>query len=135
MADPAARTRAISRERLYADHPLTGRDKRNRHGRPWKHSDASAAHICAFGWEARDFALIGVDRKTYSLADVRGPMGTLVIFICNHCPYVKASIKRIVAEANALRKIGIGTIAIMPNDTTVYWEDSFGNMQMFAVRM
>jgi hypothetical protein len=65
--------------------------------------------ICDFGWKARDFALKGVDGKTYTLADVRGPKGTLVIFICNHCPYVKTSIGRIVAEARGLREIGIGT--------------------------
>ena len=80
----------------------------------------STANICAFGWKARDFALKGVDGKTYSLIDVRGPNGTLIVFICNHCPYVKASIGRIVAEAGALREIGIGTIAIMPNDTGAY---------------
>jgi peroxiredoxin len=90
--------------------------------------------ICAFGWKARDFALKGTDGKTYALADVRGPKGTLVVFICNHCPYVKASIGRIVAEAKALREIGIGTIAIMPNDTATYREDSFENMQAFAAR-
>src|ERR1700758_2856487 len=88
--------------------------------------------ICDFGWKARDFALKGVDGKTYRLADVRGPKGTLVAFICNHCPYVKASIDRIVAEANSLRGLGIGTIAIMPNDTAAYREDSFENMQAFA---
>ena len=54
------------------------------------------ADICPFGWKARDFALKAVDGKTYSLADIRGPKGTLVVFICNHCPYVKASISRIV---------------------------------------
>ena len=113
--------------------PLTGMDKRNRRGRPRKLGDDGAANICAFGWKARDFALTGVDRKTYSLADVRGPKGTVVVLICNHCNYVKASIDRIVSEANALREIGIGTIAIMSSDTTVYWEDSFGNMQLFAV--
>ena len=86
------------------------------------------------GWKARDFRLQGIDGKTYSLAEVRGPTGTLVVFICNHCPYVKASINRIVAEANALREIGIGTIAIMPNDTEAYLEDSFDNMKMFAAR-
>src|ERR1700751_2771331 len=90
--------------------------------------------ICHFGWKARDFALKGVDGKTYSLADIRGPKGTLVVFICNHCPYVKASIDRIVAEANALREIGIGTIAIMPNDTATYREDSFDNMKAFAAK-
>ena len=73
--------------------------------------------ICVFGWKAHDFALKGVDGKTYTLADARGSKGTLVVFICNHCPYVKASIGRIVTEAKALREIGIGTIAIMPNDT------------------
>ena len=92
------------------------------------------ASICAFGWKARDFALKGIDGKTYSLADVRGPKGTLVVFICNHCPYVKASIGRIVAEAKALRDIGIGTIAIMPNDTETYREDSFDNMKAFAAK-
>jgi peroxiredoxin len=88
----------------------------------------------AIGWKARDFALQGIDGKIYSLADVRGPKGSLVVFICNHCPYVKASIDRIVAEANALREIGIGTIAIMPNDTETYAEDSFENMKTFAER-
>ena len=90
--------------------------------------------ICDFGWKARDFALKGVDGKTYTLADVRGPKGTLVVFICNHCPYVKASIDRIVAEARALNEIGIGTIAIMPNDPAAYAEVSFDNMQAFAAR-
>ena len=78
--------------------------------------------VHAIGWKAGDFALAGIDGKTYSLAEVRGPNGTLVVFICNHCPYVKASIARIVAESNALRQIGIGTIAIMPNDTDAYPE-------------
>jgi peroxiredoxin len=93
---------------------------------------SSGNSICAFGWKARDFALKGIDGRVYSLADVRGPRGTLVIFICNHCPYVKASIERIVSEAAALREIGIGTIAVMPNDTATYVEDSFDNMKVFA---
>jgi len=88
----------------------------------------------AIGWKANDFALQGIDGKTYSLAEVRGPKGTLVVFICNHCPYVKGSISRIVAEAKALRQIGIGTIAIMPNDTENYPEDSFDNMKAYAAR-
>ena len=92
----------------------------------------SKASICDFGWKARDFALKGVDEKTYRLTNVRGPKGTLVVFICNHCPYVKASIGRIVAEAKALSEIGIGTIAIMPNDTKAYREDSLDNMKAFA---
>lgn len=86
------------------------------------------------GWKALDFTLPAVDGKTYSLADVRGPKGTLVVFICNHCPYVKASIGRIVAEAQALRDLGVGTLAIMPNDTDAYREDSFDNMKAFAAR-
>src|SRR6516225_2731268 len=88
----------------------------------------------AIGWKANDFAIQGIDGKTYSLAEVRGPKGTLVVFICNHCPYVKASINRIVDEAEALDEIGIGTIAIMPNDTEAYAEDSFENMKTFAAR-
>ena len=86
------------------------------------------------GWKAAAFALKGIDGKTYSLADIRGSKGTLVVFICNHCPYVKASINRIVAESKALREIGIGTIAIMPNDANSYSEDSFENMRAFAAR-
>jgi peroxiredoxin len=84
------------------------------------------------GWKARDFALKGVDGKSYGLADVRGARGTLVAFICNHCPYVKAVIGRLVEEAKALQVIGIGTIAIMPNDTASYPADSFDNMKTFA---
>jgi peroxiredoxin len=94
----------------------------------------SKVDICDFGWRAKDFSLKGVDGKTYTLADVRGPKGTLIVFICNHCPYVKASISRIVAEAKALREIGIGTIAIMPNDTETYREDSFDHMKVFAAK-
>lgn len=88
----------------------------------------------AIGWKANDFALQGIDGKAYSLANIRGPKGTLIAFICNHCPYVKASISRIVAEAKALRETGIGTIAIMPNDSEAYPEDSFDNMKAFAAR-
>jgi hypothetical protein len=69
-----------------------------------------------------------------SLSDVRGPKGTVVVFICNHCPYVKASITRIVAEAKVLGELGIGTIAIMPNDAESYPEDSFDNMKAFAAK-
>jgi peroxiredoxin len=90
------------------------------------------ASICDFGWKARDFSLRGVDGKTYTLADIRGKSGTLVMFICNHCPYVKAAIGRIVREANALRALGIGAIAIMPNDTKISPGDSFDKMQAFA---
>jgi peroxiredoxin len=90
--------------------------------------------ICSFGWKPPDFSLNGVDGRTYRLADVRGPKGTLIAFICNHCPYVQAVIGRLVAEANALRAIGIGSIAIMPNDTETYRADSFDNMKAFAAK-
>jgi peroxiredoxin len=92
----------------------------------------SHANICDFGWKARDFALRGLDGRSYSLSDVRAAKGTLVVFICNHCPYVRAVIDRLVEEANALKAIGVGTIAINPNDTDAYPEDSFENMQVFA---
>jgi peroxiredoxin len=92
----------------------------------------ATANICDFGWKARDFALAGVDGKTWSFADVRGPKGTLVAFICNHCAYVKAVIGRLVEEANAMREIGIGSIAVMSNDTENYPQDSFENMKVFA---
>jgi peroxiredoxin len=88
--------------------------------------------ICNFGWKARNFELKGVDGKTYSLADVRGPKGSLVVFICNHCPYVRSAIDRLVEEAKALKAIGIGTIAINSNDAESYPEDSFENMKAFA---
>jgi peroxiredoxin len=94
----------------------------------------SKNNICDFGWKARDFTLKGVDGQSYALADIRGPKGSLVLFICNHCPYVKASIGRIVAEAEALAEIGVGTIAIMPNDTATCREDSFDNMKAFAAK-
>lgn len=88
--------------------------------------------ICDFGWKAPDFALKGIDGKTYALKDVRGPKGTLVAFICNHCPYVKAIVDNLAHEARELQALGIGVIAIMPNDTKSYPEDSFDNMKTFA---
>ena len=94
----------------------------------------STANICAFGWKARDFALKGVDGKTYSLADVRGPNGTLVVFICNHCPYVKASIDHMVAEAKALGEIGVRTIGHHAERYRDLPEDSFDNMKAFATK-
>jgi peroxiredoxin len=90
--------------------------------------------ICDFGWKAVDFSLKGIDGKTYNLADVRGPNGALVMFICNHCPYVKAVIDHIVRDAGELARHGIGAVGIMPNDTVAYPEDSFENMKAFAER-
>lgn len=88
--------------------------------------------VCDFGWKAVDFSLKGIDGKTHSLADLRGPRGTLVMFICNHCPYVKAVIGRIVAEAKALAPQGINCVAVMSNDTDRYPEDGFDAMTRFA---
>lgn len=88
--------------------------------------------LCTFGWPAPDFRLPGIDGKTYSLAEVRGEKGTLVMFICNHCPYVKAIVARLVRDAADLQALGIGVVAISANDAAEYPEDSFDNMQKFA---
>jgi peroxiredoxin len=88
--------------------------------------------ICNFGWPAVDFVLPGTDGKQYSIADVRGPNGLLVMFICNHCPYVKAVRERLVRDCRELAGLGIGSIAIMSNDPADYPEDSFENMQRVA---
>jgi len=88
--------------------------------------------ICDFGRKAVDFALPGVDGKTYALRDVAGPNGLLVMFICNHCPYVKAVIERIVRDVAELKTLGVGAIAIMSNDPTEYPEDSFENMRLLS---
>ena len=90
------------------------------------------SQVCDYGWEAIDFSLKSVDEKYYSLKDLKGNNGTLIMFICNHCPYVKAVSKKIMYEANELKKIGVNSIAIMSNDVEVYPEDSFVNMQLFA---
>jgi peroxiredoxin len=88
--------------------------------------------LCEFGWKAKEFSLKGVDGKTWRFADVRGKKGTLVVFICNHCPYVRAVIDRLAEEAKTLQAMGIGVIAIMPNDTKISPGDSFENMKAFA---
>lgn len=93
---------------------------------------AATTPICDFGCKARDFDLEAVDGNRYTLADVRGTKGTLVMFLCNHCPYVRAVIDRIVEEASDLQADAIGVIAIMPNDTYAYPEDSPERMRAFA---
>jgi peroxiredoxin len=93
---------------------------------------AEQTPICDFGWKAPLFNLRGVDGKPYSLEQLRGPNGTLVMFICNHCPYVKAVIDRIVRDVDELRPLGINAVAISSNDVVHYPEDSFDNMQRFA---
>ena len=93
---------------------------------------AATTPICDFGWKAVDFSLTGVDGKTYTLKDIAGSRGTLVMFICNHCPYVRAIVDRLVRDAKALQDQGIGVIAIMSNDTLTYPDDSFDNMKVFS---
>ena len=88
--------------------------------------------VCDFGWKAVDFDLAGVDGKRHSLSSARGPNGLLVMFICNHCPYVKAVIDRIVRDCRDLAGHGVGSIAIMSNDPTDYPEDAFDNMKRVA---
>jgi len=81
------------------------------------------------GWTAGDFDLPGTDGEHHSLADLRGAKGTLVMFICNHCPYVKAVLDDIIADARELEAAGVASVAIMPNDTRAYPADSFDNMK------
>lgn len=96
---------------------------------------AASPPICDFGRKAPDFRLPATDGATYSLADVAGPKGTLVMFICNHCPYVQAILDRIVRDARDLEALGIGVVAISSNDAEMYPEDSFANMKSLASRM
>jgi len=88
--------------------------------------------VCDFGWKARNFDLPGVDGKRHTLESACGKNGLLVMFICNHCPYVKAIRERIIRDAKELLQYGINSIAIMSNDPTDYADDSFENMKKVA---
>ena len=88
--------------------------------------------ICDFGQKAEKFKLKSINNELISLEDIKGINGTLIMFICNHCPYVKAIIKDLVEDCNNLKKDGINSVAIMSNDTKNYPEDSFDNMVQFA---
>lgn len=83
-------------------------------------------------FQAPDFTLKNIDGKMLSLNDVSGKNGTVIAFICNHCPYVKAIIERFVSTAKDLQEKGVNVVAIMPNDAENYPEDSFDNMKTFA---
>ncbi len=89
-------------------------------------------HLCNFGWKATDWTLKDPHGKSYCLADSMGEQGLLIAFICNHCPYVKAIIKRLVADSNVLAQEGVNTIAIMSNDYKYVPEDNPDNMLKFA---
>jgi peroxiredoxin len=93
---------------------------------------AMQTRVCDFGRKAVDFDLPGTDGARHTLASVRGPNGLLVMFICNHCPYVQAIRERIVRDCGELAAHGIGSVAIMSNDPADYPEDSFANMQRVA---
>ena len=88
--------------------------------------------ICDFGKKADNFKLKSTENKIISLNDVKGENGTLIMFICNHCPYVLATIKEAVKNCKELENDGIKSLAIMSNDPKVYEEDSFENMIQFA---
>lgn len=88
--------------------------------------------VCDFGRPAPDFRLPGVDGRNWSLGQCLGPKGLLVMFICNHCPYVKAINEKLVRDTAELRALGVNSVAIMSNDPSDYPEDSFDNMKRVA---
>ena len=91
--------------------------------------------VCDFGWQAPDFNLVNVDGNIVSCDLVMGKNGLLVMFICNHCPYVKAILPRLIRDVSELKMLGVNTVAIMSNDPTDYPEDSMENMQKIAQEM
>ena len=93
---------------------------------------AATPPVCDFGWKAADFTLPATDGRVLSLDDVKGPRGTLIMFICNHCPYVIAVRDRILRDARALMEMGVGVAAISSNDAEAYPADSFDNMRKLA---
>ncbi len=88
--------------------------------------------VCEFGKKAVDFNLPGVDQQQWTLEKCKGERGLLIFFISNHCPYVKAIRKKLVRDTRDLKALGINSVAIMPNDTVAYPEDSFDNMIRIA---
>ncbi len=93
---------------------------------------AASPPVCDFGWPASDFSLPATDGRSYALRDIAGDNGTLLIFICNHCPYVLAVIDRILRDARELQALGVGVAAICSNDAAAYPADSFANMKVLA---
>lgn len=91
--------------------------------------------VCEFGWQAPDFSLKNIDGTTLSRDMVMGKNGLLVMFICNHCPYVKSILPRLIADVAELKMLGVNAVAIASNDPTDYPEDSFDNMQRIANEM
>jgi len=93
---------------------------------------AAIPPVCDFGWKAPDFRLKGTDGAWHDLASLRGPRGTLIVFMCNHCPYVKAILDRLVRDARDLAALGVTTVGINANDPVAYPEDSFETMVRVA---
>ena len=93
---------------------------------------AALPPLCDFGWKAPSFSLPGVDGKVHALENLRGPKGTLIAFICNHCPYVKTIAGRLVRDAGELQGLGVAIVAICANDAMTHPEDSFDKMKDFA---
>jgi peroxiredoxin len=93
---------------------------------------AAVPPVCDFGQKAPDFELPGTDGRTHRLADLRGERGTLIVFMCNHCPYVKAVIDRLIRDAAELKGLGVTTVAISSNDAEAYPADGFENMRRWA---
>ncbi len=90
--------------------------------------------VCDFGWSAPDFTLPATDGRMVSLKDIQGTNGTLVMWICNHCPYVLSVLERIIRDAHDLKALGIGVVAISSNDAVSYPADSFDKMKDMAER-
>lgn len=88
--------------------------------------------VCDFGWQAPDFSLPDTAGKQVNLQDCMGANGLIVMFICNHCPYVKAILPRLIADVRELNSLGVSCVAIMSNDPTDYPEDSLDNMRKIA---
>jgi peroxiredoxin len=93
---------------------------------------AARPPVCDFGWQAPDFSLPATDGRVLSLSDIQGDKATLVIFMCNHCPFVIAILDRLVRDARELQDHGVGVAAICSNDATSYPDDSFENMKALA---
>jgi peroxiredoxin len=93
---------------------------------------AAIPPVCNFGERAPGFTLPATDGGSYSLADLKGPKGTVVVFMCNHCPYVKAVIDRLIRDAKDLAALGVNTVAISSNDAASYPADGFENMRRWA---
>jgi peroxiredoxin len=89
--------------------------------------------ICDFGAKAPDFELLATDNNKYKLQDLMGESGLLIMFICNHCPYVKAILDKIIRDVQELKSLGVNSVAIMSNDPSEYAEDSFENMQKLTL--